>query len=532
MGSGHILVYAFDVLIQLYSAEGYRERDAAELILQHNLFGLDIDKRAFQLSYFALMMKGRQHSRRLLNKGIKPNIYTVPDNFGIGETELQLVNMTFHDDSKGKEDLLKLINGFKNGNELGSLIKFDGIDFDNLKEILKADTISMLEQGIREMIYVGEILQQTYDISITNPPYMGSSGFNQTLSKFSKKNYPNSKNDLFAMFIERWNLSVKTDGYNTMVTMQSWMFLSSYESMRKNILQNYTISNMMHMENMVMGIAFGTVVTIFRNNQLNGFKGSYHQIKTDNVLNGVTPEIIPIPGNRFNEISQEKYKKIPGQPISYWVSENTINNFVIEKKMSEYGIIKSGIMVNSRYILSWYEVNEKKINFCCRSIKEMENWKWFPLNSGGGKRKWFGNNIPIINLKNKGEEIKHSNTNYRLRNTNFYFKPGITWGRITSGDISFRKSPEGNLFGDAGPMMFINEHLFQILGLSNSKVMLYLADVINPTLNFQVDDMKNMPVIIRNEKNVYEIVDMLIELSKNDWNCFESSWAFTNHPLV
>ncbi|MFW7408957.1 BREX-1 system adenine-specific DNA-methyltransferase PglX [Vagococcus fluvialis] len=532
MGSGHILVYAFDVLIQLYSAEGYRDRDAAELILSNNLFGLDIDKRAFQLTYFALMMKGRQYSRRILTKNIMPKVYSVPNNFGINETELQLLHIDFPNNAKGYEDLLTLSDGFKHGDDLGSLIKFNGIDFENLKTGLNKGSISLIEYGLNEMIDVGELLQQEYEIGITNPPYMGSSGFNQTLSKFSKKNYPNSKSDLFAMFMERWNLSIKTKGYSAMVTMQSWMFLSSYESMRKNIIQNYTISNLMHMENMVMGIAFGTVVTILNKDILNDFKGTYHQIKTQDVSNENVPQKLPISGNRFNQTNQKQFNKIPGSPISYWVSEKVINNFIVGKRMEFYGDIKSGIMVNSRFILNWNEVNRENINFNCTSIDDMNGFKWFPLNSGGGNRKWFGNNIPVINLEDNGKKIIESRTNHRLRNTDFYFKQGITWGRITSADISFRKSHQGNLFGDAGPMLFTKEYINQILALTNSKIMLYFSEIINPTLNFQVDDMKNIPVILDDKKTIEKISTFSIDIAKKDWDLFEISWGFKKHPLI
>ncbi|MDT2863698.1 Eco57I restriction-modification methylase domain-containing protein, partial [Lactococcus lactis] len=299
-------------------------RTAAELILEKNLFGLDIDKRAFQLSYFALMMKGRQYNRRILNKEIKPKVYAIPTHEMLSEEELQLLNFPFRDTEKANQDLITLSERFSSGNDLGSLIEFKGINFDNLKAGVEAESaVSFLDQALHEMIEVGELLQQKYAVVVTNPPYMGSSGFNATLAKFAKKAYPNSKSDLFAMFIERWNKPLLSGAYNAMVTMQSWMFLSSYETMRKNIINQLTIANMMHMENMVMGIAFGTAVTIFQNKRIKEFKGTYHQIRTVDASKG-TPESVPVPGNRFNQISQDEFNKIPGSPISYWVSENLI----------------------------------------------------------------------------------------------------------------------------------------------------------------------------------------------------------------
>ncbi|WET88655.1 Eco57I restriction-modification methylase domain-containing protein [Ligilactobacillus murinus] len=246
MGSGHILVYAFDVLIQLYVAEGFRERDAVELILRNNLYGLDIDKRAFQLAYFALMMKARQYSRRILNKHIKLNVYTVPGEAGISESDIKLLPMNFPDQEKAFEDLETLVTNFKYGSDLGSLIEFKDIDFENLKSGLNTENISLFDDDIRKMVCVGELLQQKYDIAVTNPPYMGSSGMNKILSDFVKKYFPNSKSDLFGVFMERLEKMVKSSGYYSMITQHAWMFLSSFEKLR-NKINKQTIVNMLHL---------------------------------------------------------------------------------------------------------------------------------------------------------------------------------------------------------------------------------------------------------------------------------------------
>ncbi|WP_240145360.1 Eco57I restriction-modification methylase domain-containing protein, partial [Ligilactobacillus murinus] len=255
------------------------------------------------------------------------------------------------------------------------------------------------------------MLQQKYDIAVTNPPYMGSSGFNSTLSTFAKKNYKNSKSDLFAMFIERWNHALNFDGYNSMVTMQSWMFLSSYESMRKNIISKLTITNLMHMENMVMGIAFGTAVTIFKKNYLKGFKGTYHQIKFKDISQKDSPKSLPITGNRFNQISQDEFTKIPGQPISYWVSENLIHDFVIGKRMDEVVTPKVGLQTgdNNYFLREWWEVEHDKIKFDAKSIPDAveSGKKWFPYNKGGSFRRWYGNYDYVVNWENDGQEIRN-----------------------------------------------------------------------------------------------------------------------------
>ncbi|MFW7364182.1 BREX-1 system adenine-specific DNA-methyltransferase PglX [Vagococcus fluvialis] len=544
MGSGHILVYAFDVLIQLYSAEGYRDRDAAELILSNNLFGLDIDKRAFQLTYFALMMKGRQYSRRILTKNIIPKVYSVPDNFGIGESELQLLHIDFPNKAKGYEDLLTLSDGFKHGDDLGSLIKFNGIDFENLKTGLNKGDISLIEYGLNEMIDVGELLQQEYEIGVTNPPYMGSSGFNEILSKFSKKNYPNSKSDLFAMFIERWNLSIKTKGYSSMVTMQSWMFLSSYESMRKNIIQNYTISNLMHMENMVMGIAFGTVVTILNKNIVNDFKGTYHQIKTQDVSNKNVPQKLPISGNRFNQINQKQFNKIPGSPISYWVSENLINDFVIGHPMNEVVTPKQGLATadNNRFLRLWWEVDNDRIKFNSISILDSvkSEKKWFPYNKGGAFRRWYGNYDYIINWENDGQEIRNFVDNKGkqrsvVRNPNFYFKEAITWPLITSGGLSVRYREPGSIHDVSGMSAFSDDlnSILYIIGLLNTPIGNAILKILNPTINSQVGDFQSIPVIFSpNPEQINNLVRKNIQLSMNDWNNDEDKWDYKAHKLI
>ncbi|EME3218438.1 BREX-1 system adenine-specific DNA-methyltransferase PglX [Enterococcus faecalis] len=537
MGSGHILVYAFDVLIQLYVAEGFRERDAAVSILTNNLYGLDIDKRAFQLTYFALIMKGRQYSRRILSKGIKPNVYAIPNNLEISEAELQLLHIDFPNQQKAQEDLLQLINSFKNGADLGSLIEFKDVDFENLKVGFGNGSITFFDQMISEMIHVGELLQQKYDVGITNPPYMGSSGFNPVLSRFAKTNYPNSKSDLFAMFIERWNKSIKSDGYNSLVTMQSWMFLSSYENMRKNIILNYTINNMMHMENMVMGIAFGTVVTIFQKVCLKNFKGTYHQIKTEDVSNGKIPSIIPIPGNRFNQINQNEFNKIPGQPISYWVSENLVNFYTNTPPIKNFAFAKAGIVtgIDAEFVRFWHEINQKNISFSENNNDNYDTFSYYPFAKGGSFRRWYGNKEYVINL-NKLWNDPNINKSVRRGDQSAYFKKSISWSYVTSGKSSFRQY-EDVAFATAAPELIVkNKNQYDsLLAFLNTKIADYIFDMINPTLNLPSSYVTSTPFIIA-QIQVNEYVNRLSEknviLSKRDWDSFEESWEYVKHPLI
>ncbi|MFK4925562.1 BREX-1 system adenine-specific DNA-methyltransferase PglX [Lactococcus garvieae] len=538
MGSGHILVYAFDVFMQLYEAEGETPRTAGDLILEKNLFGLDIDKRALQLSYFALMMKGRQYSRRILSKAIKPNVYTIPTHEMLLEEDLQLLNLPFPDTDKAHKDLITLSEGFSAGHDLGSLIAFEGIDFDNLKAGIDAESaVSFLDQAVREMVEVGELLQQKYAIVVTNPPYMGSSGFNPTLAKFAKKAYPNSKSDLFAMFIERWNKPLLSGAYNAMVTMQSWMFLSSYETMRKNIINQLTIANMMHMENMVMGIAFGTAVTIFQNKRMKGFKGTYHQIKTTDASKG-TPENVPLPGNRFNQISQDEFNKIPGSPISYWVSENLITSFDNDKLEKVFNP-RIGLVTGDgdRFLRYWQEISNENLNLN-QLPKHSVKGKWFPYQKGGDFRKWYGNNQYVINWENSGYEIMFDNySGKRVRSHNYNgdyaFEQSVTWTKISSSNFASRYVPKGYMFDDASPFGNVAEDTkYLIVALLNSKYTREVLYLISPTLNFLPGDIKKIPFKLSSKNVINELTKINVELSKSDWNSFEESWDFRKHPLI
>ncbi|WP_157051969.1 Eco57I restriction-modification methylase domain-containing protein, partial [Companilactobacillus kimchiensis] len=313
MGSGHILVYAFDLLMQIYKSQGFSERDASKLIISNNLYGLDIDTRAFQLSYFSIYMKLRQYNRQALTTSIELNIYDVPETNEINIEDFEVLFNELNDTTVN--DIKSLINIFENGNDLGSLISGLDINYERLvselnglnRDQLSFEVIPLIKY-IKSLANVSSLLSKKYHVVITNPPYMGSSRMNKTLSDFAKKKYPNSKSDLFSMFIERWNKSVIWGGYNCMVTMQSWMFLSSFEKMRTNLLDNYTISSLMHMENNVMGIAFGTAVTIIRNIQMPEFIGTYHQIRTQDAA-GKVPSTVPIKGNRYNRTNQANFSK-------------------------------------------------------------------------------------------------------------------------------------------------------------------------------------------------------------------------------
>ena len=548
MGSGHILVYAFDVFMQLYEAEGELPRTAAEYILQNNLYGLDIDKRAFQLTYFALMMKARQHNRRILSKNIVPHVYAVPDNFGITEAELQLVNLTFTENEKGQEDLLTVVEGFKDGKDLGSLISFHDIDFDNLRVGLDKQEISFLDHAIGEMIDVGELLQQKYDVGITNPPYMGSSGMNKVLSTFVKKKYPNSKSDLFGVFIERLNEMIKSSGYSSLITQHSWMFLSSFEKLRVEI-NSQTIVNMLHLGTRAFEEIGGEVVQtaafVISPRKHKNFAGNYfrlvdyanHELKRTKTLEAISNSQV----DYVYHTIQDNFNKIPGSPISYWVSENLIHDFVVGKRMDEIVNPKQGLATadNNRFLRQWYEVDFYRIKFDAKSISDAvkSNKKWFPYNKGGAFRRWYGNYDYVVNWENNGHEIRNfvddkGKQRSRPQNTDYYFKEAITWGKVSSSTCSFRWKEHGNIFADAGMSIFYqNEIRNLIIGLLNSKVANEILKILSPTMNYEVGHISSIPVLSPSNQKL-EQVNVCIELTKNEWNSNELSWNFKKNPLI
>ncbi|KRL03905.1 BREX-1 system adenine-specific DNA-methyltransferase PglX [Liquorilactobacillus hordei] len=542
MGSGHILVYAFDVLIQLYIAEGYRKRDAAELILMNNLYGLDIDKRAFQLSYFALMMKGRQYSRRILFKDIKLNVYAVPDNLGIGETELQLLNMEFPNQQTAHQDLLRLVDGFKDGADLGSLIEFKGINFDNLKAGFDKGTVSFLNHAISKMVHVGELLQQKYDIGITNPPYMSSSSMNKELSNFVKKNYPDSKSDLFGVFIERIEKMVKSSGYYAMITQHAWMFLSSFEKLRGKI-NRQTIINMTHLGTHAFEEIGGEVVqtTAFVMSPLKykNYVGSYlrlvdftnHKLKETKVLEAIEA------GNAdyFYSTIQNNFTKIPGQPISYWVSENLIHDFIVGKQLGNMADVKKGMFTgqNDLFFRQWTEPSFNKIQFDVCNNAEIQKEGYIPINKGGDFRRWYGNDEFVMKFDSIHYRMIESNKGHR--SPYFYFKPCVEWTKITSGKLALRYSESGFVNNDASMAIYSDDDslLKKILGITNTKVSQLCVSALNESMNYTAGDIARIPIIFTNQDNaISAIANKCIELSQLDWNSYEISWNFNRHPLI
>lgn len=548
MGSGHILVYAFDVLMQIYSAQGYSERDAAKLIVEKNLWGLDIDRRAYQLAYFAVMMKARQYNRRILTSGIKPNLFVIDDNRALTP---EIIEYIADGDSKIAADLRSISNDLTNAREYGSIINVQPVDFSGLIErigvIAQSDELNLIAmenkriacEKILPLVNQAQALSQKYDVVCTNPPYMGGSGMNSVLSEYVKRCYSEAKSDLFAALIIKCLEFTKQNGYSSLVTMQSWMFLSSFEEMRTKLLTLNTLTTLMHMENMVMGIAFGTAVSVFRKGAVKGYKGTYNQIKLADIENA-KPKSFPVAGNRFAQVSSDNFSKIPGMPVAYWVSENFIKSFE-RRTIGCYGSTSKGIITgdNSKFLRLWFEVNINNMNLKAEKYTESEesNIEWYPCNKGGEYRKWYGNKDYLINWKHNGCEIMQRGQK-KIRNcqdykNEFKFIPSITWTSLSSSQSSFRYSNK-SLSESAGMTLFISQdYLLFCLGFLNSVVALFSLNVLNPTLNFTAGNIASLPLIISTNKKIIDsIVNENIVLSKSDWDSFETSWDFKTHPLL
>ena len=543
MGSGHILVYAFDVLIQIYKKYGVSERDAAQSILQNNLYGLDIDERAAQLAYFAVMMKARQYDRRIFSRGIQPHLYAIVESNGLDNVTIDYFT---NNDPKLKKDFGTLVNELRDAKEYGSILNITPVDFaalyDRVEEV--REHISLYRKNVLNMvlplIQVAEVMAQKYDAVVTNPPYMGSSNMDARLSEFVKKHYPDSKSDLFACFIEKGNRMVGNARFNCMVTMQSWMFLSSFEKMRTQTLMSHDIVTLMHMENMVLGIAFGTAVTVFRNHYTPGYKGTYNQIKLCDIENG-KPIEFPVEGNRFAQVSTDNFSKIPGSPVAYWVSKAVIAVYNKAKLLGNIASPRTGMTTgdNNRFLRLWSEIEISKAKFDAKDANDAvrSEKKWFPYCKGGGYMRWYGYNEYLVNWENNGFEIKNNIKPNGLkaasvRSESLYFKKLITWSAVTSGSFSCRLCEGGSLFDSGGSSIDVRGQTLYILAILNSVIGQFYLDISNATINYQPGDIAGIPVAFPNGNEPTHQIEECVQLAHKDWDSYETSWDFQRHPLI
>jgi len=527
MGSGHILVYAFDVLIDIYTACGWSERDAAKSILRNNLYGLDIDRRAYQLAYFAVMMKARQYNRRILSAENQPNLANFADVMHVNTSLLS-------------GSLRKFAEQFQFADTYGSLMtvtKPAGLD-----EAVSAflPTFGMNERQLEMMMRVAQILTQKYDVVCTNPPYMGGSGMNATLSDFIKKNYPDYKSDLFSAFVVKCTKMAKLEGYLGFLTPYVWMFIQSYEKMRNYIYSTRTIETLIQFEYSAFEEATVPICTFVLKNskvrkngaylRLTEFRGGM-EVQRQKALEAISNHKCGF----YYESNAENFSKIPGSPVAYWVSEKIFDCFANFEKIDDVANPRQGLATgnNEKFLRLWYEVSNEDIKFDAVSLDDFfeTNRKYIPYNKGGSFRKWFANMEFIIRFDRKHYGILGTVGNH-LPSRDFYFKESITWSKVTSGGLSMRYIPHGSAFDVAGCSIFCDRNIMYMLGFVNSCVMQNLMNVLSQTLNYEVGSVKQIPIIYKDVEKIESIVKENVSISKEDLVSYESHFEFEKHPLV
>ena len=547
MGSGHILVYAFDVLMQIYTSAGWDQREAAQSILKNNLYGLDIDDRAAQLAYFAVMMKARQYDRRLLTRGIQPNIFSIRESNGIQAMTIEY----FHkNDPKLKADIESIVTEMRDAKEYGSILNITPVDFaglyarfDEIRNDINMMQMSALDE-LLPLVKCAELLAQKYDVVVTNPPYMAVSNAGAKVNDYVKKNFPDSKADLFAVFIERCGQMAKKNGYQAMITQHAWMFLSSFEKLRTKLLA-VDIVNMAHLGARAFEEIGGEVVQttsfVIRKSHIADYKGEYCRLIEPTSQQG--KEDMFLAGENRYAADQSNFSKIPGSPVAYWVSQNILNAFG-NKTLGMIANPKVGLQTgeNNRFTRLWYEILFDNFKVDAHSGIDALNSKkkWFPYNKGGDFRKWYGNNDYVVNWENDGWEIKHftddkGKLRSRPQNTDTYFHESITWSKISSGTIAFRYKPTGHIYDVAGTSVFAGTTmLLYLAGFCNSCVAMKFAQMLSPTINYEVGHISCFPIEFSDDaaNTVTEVVNRCISISKDDWDADETSWDFKRNPLV
>lgn len=541
MGSGHILAYLFDVLMQIYRSAGYTDRDAAASIVEHNLYGLDIDDRAAQMAYFVVMMKGCQYDSRFLRRHLNPHVYAIQESGELSQTAFGYC---------GPEEptARTLWDTFRNAKEYGSILqpKVTLEELDKLEARLQeADRMagygSLGVQGLTyqlldvmyPLIDQARMLVQKYDVVVTNPPYMGGSGMNARLSDYVKKVYPDSKSDLFACFMERADAFVKENRFTSLITMESWMFLSSFEKLRDKVNLNKTIVNMVHMPYLgkggtSLGINFGTAAVVMKKGHIRNYAAQYEYTVYYECDEEGVPFVFPTKNERWKTATQENFSKIPGSPVAYWVSENFIGTFlrgISIDSISKYTGSQNITANNEKYLRYIWEVVNTEVG---------TNTHWAVYIKGGTYRKWYGNIELVVDWSDSAREFYKNNPTSNLLGKPYRFREGITYTELTSGTNSFRYLPAIAIFDKKGPCIVDVQHRSYCLAFFNTKVAVEYFKLLNPTITLQVKDVKNTPIIFDDAymQDVESIANSNVELCRKDWDSFETSWDFKHHPLV
>ena len=534
-GSGHILAYMFDVLMKIYESYGYTTREAVASIVENNLYGLDIDDRAAQLAYFAVMMKARQYDRRFFSRGIQPHVYAIVES---NHVDKFAVNYFCNGDMKLTAAMDTIIKELHDAKEYGSIVTVTPQDWSVLYDRFAEITVDInmsRDTALRELlplVQVAEALSQKYDVVVTNPPYMGSSGMSAKLSDYVKKNYPDSKSDLFAVFIEHCGYMAKKNGYQAMITQQVWMFIAGYERLREKLLSRRVV-NMLHLGarafNEIPGEVVQTASFILNLSYISEYSGMYCKLLTGKSEAEKEKEFFN-PKQRFST-KQAIFSGIPRTEYIYWVSDALFHAFTHYKKVRDYFTVRNGLTTgdNNRFLRLWFEIRKENIGR-----------KWFPCNKGGTFRRWYGNKDYLIDWENNGfalknfTDIKTGKLRSTLRNIDFNFLPSVVVGHVASGDLPFRYVEGGFISESAVNSIYsLNNEvsLIYLLGILNSKSCNYISKMLSPTLGVSPEDILNIPIVVRDESIVSSVVKNTLAISRIDWDAFETSWDFQHHPF-
>ena len=557
MGSGHILVYAFDVLMEIYKESGYTERDAAAMIVQNNLFGLDIDDRSSQLAYFAVMMKARSYDRRFLSRGIKPNVLAIKESNRMGA----VVRDGLTTDAEMNAISRYLVDAFRDAKELGSIITAEPKDYDGYMAYLDscdgqgqitmedADWLQNTRPMLKALARQAKVLATKYPVVCTNPPYLNK--IEGRLKAFVTENYKDYSGDLFSVFTYRNLMFCKQDGYCGYMTPFVWMFIKTYEKLREFIIQSKSITTLIQMEYSAFEEATVPICSFVLKNgtatenglyfKLSDFKGGM-DVQKQKVLDALADKNC----GYFYEADQSNFSKIPGSPVAYWVSNSTFELFQ-RTNTKEFFNPRVGLMTtdNDRFLRFFWEVELKRICFDAHNDEEAlaSRAKWFPHNKGGSYRKWAGNQDYIVDWEENGKRIKETaikkypylkgNPNFVVHDDGFYFHENVSWSEIAMGNLAFRYYPSGFTFNVKGMSAFPtgDMSLFELLAFANSVVANYLSNIVNPSISFGANSFANLP-LIRCESQTERIAEDNTRISQNDWDSYETSWNFKRNPLV
>lgn len=552
MGSGHILIAMFDVLMDIYESAGYDKREAAFEIVEHNIHGLDIDQRAYQLAYFAVMMKGRGYNRRFLrgrDGKPEPKVYAIAESNEINRNHLQFfgTHLSEMERNLAVMQIEELLDTFKDAREYGSILNVDACDWDVLERFVEdLGTVGQIsfesvgseetQKQLKKLVSVAKNLGQKYSVVVTNPPYMGNGGMDSILSKYVKDNYNNGRNDLFAVFMQRCIMFTGKDGYCAMITQHQWMFLSSYEVIRKDLL-NYMLVNMLHLGPRAFEEISGEVVQsttfVYQKSNVDNYSSKFERLvdyssqkdKEQHFLShDIKDEILA---------SCNVLRNLPGSALAYWVSDNMANLFKMPA-CDNVVLLREGIHTgkNEDFLRNWSEIDIRDLVLDASDYETLDKkGKWVPYNKGGSYRKWYGNNDLVIGFNKEYRDRMSKLSGHVRPSQSLYFKEGATWSALASGKFGLRYYPCGFLFDSKGQVA-VGEKSKEIMGLFNLRPYQKMADMIMPTLDYKCGDVKKLPYCPVDSTEFMHLVNECIELAKTEWDSYEGSWNFKRHPLV